>query len=162
MNKDYLKQILEVFTVDQEIRLKRNVGKELPNYLLYAIDIAHNYRIKLLINQYDYPTIKSVGKRGMFYFHYIILHQFDINMQNQYLENCELTPQQKTEIIDRIRFNKGEKQLYGTLNIEIDDKKNLNKRRKAMGLEFLNGYLVSNKEKTKKKAIKKFLYYHIK
>ena len=165
MNKDYLKQLKEIFRVDQEARLKCKPGLELPNYLVYTLDIAHNYSLRLLINQYGYPDIKLIGKRGMKLFHLLILHQsFDIKLQEECLENCNFSLELKAELIDRIRFNKGEKQLYGTMLIgEIEDKKNVNKRRKKVGLSTLEEYLkFSNKEIKKIQKIKKFDYYKIK
>ena len=165
MNKDYLKQINEIFTVDQEVRLKCQPGRELPNYLVYVTDIANNYRIHLLINQYGYPTGKILGKRGMKTFHLVILHQwFDIKLQEECLEHCQFEPPLTAALIDRIRHNYGKKQLYGTmLNAEIEDKKNVDKRRKKMGLNTLKQYLSFSKgEQIKIKKLKKFDYYKIK
>ncbi|MFW0837794.1 MAG: hypothetical protein ACKKL5_02225 [Candidatus Komeilibacteria bacterium] len=165
MNNDYLRQIKEIFTVDQEVRLKCKPGKELPNYLVYLMDIAHNYRIHLLINQYGYPTKKSLGKRGMKIFTMLILHQwFDIALQEDFLANGQHEPAEKAALIDRIRFNMGKKQLYGTmLNVKIEDIKNVDKRRKKMNLNTLKQYLTESKKKLNKiKKIKKFKYYNIK
>ena len=98
-------------------------------------------------------------------FHLLILHQwFDIKLQEECLENCNFSLPSKAELIDRIRYNKGEKQLYGTMLIgEIEDKKNVNKRRKEAGLNTLEEYLKFSKREEKKiKKLKKFKYYDIK
>jgi hypothetical protein len=165
MNDFYFKQIKEMFEVDQDIRLKSKPGKELPNYLVYTIDIAHNYRLHLLIDQYNYPSKEVIGEEGIKYFNLLILHQYnDVKLQENVLKNVNLELSDKAALIDRIRYNKGEEQLYGTmLNADIEDKENVNKRRKEMGLNSLEEYLKeseNNREEISK--TEKFDYYKIK
>ena len=163
MNEDYLKQVKEMFEVDQDLRYRFRPGREIPNYLVYISDIFHNYKIRFLINQYGYPSEKLIGKEGMEYFNCLIVHQFDIKLQQDFIDNCDVSPQIMVSVIDRIRYNKGEKQLYGTLNIEMEDEKNVDKRRKELGLNPLAEYLDDlKKESAKMEKRKEFDYYKIK
>jgi hypothetical protein len=165
MNHFYFEQIKEIFEVDQDVRLKSKPGKELPNYLVYAIDIANNYKLHRLIDQYGYPTKENIGEEGMRYFNLSILHQCnDLKLQEDALENIDLELPDKAALIDRIKYYKGEKQVYGTmLNADIEDKENVDTRRKEMGLNSLEEYLQeAKKNKEKFSKIKKFDYYKIK
>jgi hypothetical protein len=87
-----------------------------------------------------------------------------VKLQENVLKNVNLELSDKAALIDRIRYNKGEEQLYGTmLNADIEDKENVNKRRKEMGLNSLEEYLKeseNNREEISK--TEKFDYYKIK
>lgn len=144
MNKKLQQQIMEMREIEQDLRTRlAKPGKELPNYVIYAIDICHNYRLKQIINKFGFPMRKLIGKKGMKAFWLLIQHQdYDIDLQEGCLNYCDFDLQEKAFLTDRISINKGKKQIYGTqFNFPIEDIKNVDKKRKQMNLEPLKEYL---------------------
>ena len=144
MNKKLQQQIMEMREIEQDLRVRlAKPGKELPNYLIYAIDICHNYRLRQIINKFGYPTRKLIGKNGMKAFWLLVQHQdYDISLQEDCLTYCDFDSQEKAFLTDRVLINKGKKQIYGTqFNFPIEDIKNVDKRRRQMNLESLKEYL---------------------
>lgn len=141
------KHIIEMAKIDQELRTQAKPGKELINYLIYAIDGIHNYRLRKIIEKYGYPTQKTMGKEVINSFWLLIQHQdYDIDLQENCLKNCDFEPKDKAYLTDRVLVNKGKKQIYGTQFKRIDgkltpapmeNKANVNKKRKAAGLKSL-------------------------
>ncbi len=163
-NKNLSNYILKLTEADQGLRKLRfkdiEMIKGLPNYLVYAVDGVHNYKIKCIIEQYDYPTQKLIGKRAMHAFWLLVQHQdFDLKLQKACLENCNFEPKEKALLADRILVNSDNKQIYGTqfyrnekgqlIPRPIKDKKNLDKRRKSAGLEPFAEYLKKMKKVAK-------------
>ena len=138
------KQIIEMAKIDQDLRIQAKPGKELINYLIYAIDSVHNYRLRKIIEKYGYPTQKIIGKEGMNSLWLLMQHQdYDVDLQENCLKNCDFEPKDKAFLTDRVLIHKGEKQIYGTQSKRIDGKlalapieneADVNKRRKAVGL----------------------------
>lgn len=155
INKELTEYISEMAEVDQRLRKIRPRDPELlygiPNYLVYAIDGVHNWRIHKIIEKYGYPTQKLVGKKGMRKFFILIQHQdFDHELQKICLEQCDFNKENNAPLTDRVLVNAGKPQIYGTQfyrNKEgemvprpIKNKKNLSKRRKAVGLGSFSEY----------------------
>jgi len=144
-----------MFQVDQALRFKAQNAKKTAksgpgifNYMTYLADGLHNYKIKELIHAYGYPSEKMVGKEGMHKFWLLIQHQDqDLSLQKQCLKKCAFSPLDAAYLEDRILLGEGKKQIYGTQFTRksgrnsrlvlrpIEDAKNLNKRRKKVGLE---------------------------
>jgi len=156
MDRELSRYISKLVKIDQEIRnLKLSDPKllgDLRSYVVYAIDGVHNWRIHKLIEEYGYPTQKLIGKGGMRDFWLLVQHQdFDIELQKACLKNCDFEPREKAYLTDRTLVNTGEKQLYGTQFYRdkkgvlaprpIKDKKNLDKRRKEVGLKPFQEYV---------------------
>ncbi len=131
----------------------------LINYLVYLVDAAHNARIHRIINQYGYPTSKLIGKKGIFYFFLLVQHQdYDLELQKNCLERCDFAKKEQAYLTDRILLREEKKQLYGTqfqrdlkhnriISQPIEDIKNVNARRKKIGLRPLKEELaVMNKK----------------
>ena len=126
----------------------------LASYLVYFVDAAHNPRIYRIIEKYGYPTQKLIGAKGMDYFWLLIQHQdYDIELQKKCLENCNFNKKNEAYLADRILIHEGKKQTYGTqferdtknnriVSQPIADKKNINQRRKKMGLQPLKDDLL--------------------
>lgn len=186
LNQKLIKEIKEMFDIDQELRnawvnnklteplinWSRNSQKQKPktkmklgliNYLVYLVDVAHNVRIHRIISQYGYPTSKIIGKKGMFYFFLLVQHQdYDLELQKNCLKYCDFAKKEQAYLTDRILLHKEKKQLYGTqyqrdvkndriISQPIADKKNINARRKKIGLKPLKKELaVMNKKFYKK------------
>ncbi|MDP2947485.1 MAG: hypothetical protein Q8N88_05210 [Nanoarchaeota archaeon] len=172
-NKKLAKYIIELAKVDQGARSLRfekpELVKGIPNYLVYAIDGVNNMRIRKIIEDYGYPTQKLIGKQAMGSFWILIQHQdFDLGLQEECLKNCDFQPKEEAPLTDRVLLNSGKKQIYGTqfhrdkkLNLvprPIKDIKNLDKRRKSVGLEPFKEYRKKMEKigrKTKNMVLKK-------
>lgn len=151
-NKKLASHIIEMAKIDQELRFMAGKEKSLTNFVIYAVDFIHNYRIKMIIEKFGYPTEKLIGKDAMNSFWLLIQHQdYDSDLQENCLKYCDFEPKDKAHLTDRILMNKGEKQIYGTqfkliseekvIVYPLKDKKNVNKLRKQAGLEKLEDYI---------------------
>lgn len=151
MNKKLAQQIIEMKEIDQDLRLKARPGKDILNYLIYIIDVMHNYKIRKIIDKYGYPSKNLIGKRGIESFWLLIQHQdYDIELQEDCLMHCDFDKKCRAYLTDRVNVNKGKPQIYGTqfypnkhgkfVPRSIKDKKNLAKRRKEFGLGPFRGY----------------------
>ena len=162
------KTISEMTRVDQGARKQglSSAGKMgIPNFLIYAIDAVHNYRILNVIKQYGYPSHATLGAKGMRDFWLLIQHQdFDIELQKQCLEKCDFKPKERAFLTDRILVNQNKKQLYGTqfhrkgeklVPYPIHEQKNLEERRKKADLgpfqEYKKIILLNHRSLTKEK-----------
>ncbi len=150
INKTLAKQINEMYKVDQDLRGQAKRGRGPINFLIYAIDWVHNYRIKKIIELYGYPNLKLIGKGGLHNFWLLIQHQdFDIELQKACLKRCCFSKKDEAFLTDRILIKREGRQLYGTQfrrvgqKLElfpIKDKKMINSRRKKVGLNPLEKY----------------------
>lgn len=149
MDRNLAKKIIGMKNLEQELRLKfGKLGKKLVNFIIYAIDGIHGYRIKEIIKSYGYPTHKLIGQKGMEAFWLLVQHQdYDVALQEECLKHCDFNLKNKAYLTDRVKVNREGTQIYGTqFNAPIVDKKNVDKRRRKIGLEPLKDYL----KKTKK------------
>ena len=104
LNQKLIKEIKEMFDIDQELRNswvnkkltepliswgeddegrkpKTKMGLGLANYLVYLIDATHNTKIQRIINKYGYPISNLIGKKGMFNFFILVQHQdYDLEL----------------------------------------------------------------------------------
>lgn len=148
-----------MFDVDQDLRssasdwqlskkvLNSPLNWGVLNFLVYAMDGINNYNLHKLIQEHGYPSKKLVGKRGMYWFFVLIIHQDnDGSLQNKCLENCDFEIKDRAYLIDRIKVNQGKKQVYGTqfqydsqkqilMPKPIENPKDVDKRRKKCGLD---------------------------
>ncbi|NCN07087.1 hypothetical protein GW933_00175 [Candidatus Falkowbacteria bacterium] len=159
-NKDLTKPLAQ-WSGKNSAKNKLNFG--LINYLVYFVDAAHNPRLHRIIEQYGYPTTKLLGKKGMLYFFVLIDHQdYDIDLQKACLAKCDFEKKHIANLTDRILLHEGKKQIYGTMfqrdskgqkiiSQPIADKKNVDKKRKEMGLGPLQIALDSMNKKFYKK-----------
>jgi len=145
MNKELQQKIIKIKDIEQKARFACKPGEmSIKNYTVFLVDMVNNDYIKnYIIKPYGYPTQESIGKKGMEAFWLLIQHQDrDLKFQEECLKNCDFENEEKAFLTDRVLLNQGKKQLYGTQFIgEIKDKKNVDKRRKAMGLKPLAEYL---------------------
>ncbi len=158
MKKRLSQYIKEMAEIDQELRFKAQPGRDFANFLIYAVDAIHNYRLHKIIKEHGYPTKKLVGGEGMRSFWLLIQHQdYDLELQENCLTHCNFDPKEKAYLTDRVLINKGEKQLFGTQHkitsnkhlilSPVKDRKNLGKRRRNAGLEPLERYLSKARKK---------------
>jgi hypothetical protein len=122
------------------------------------IDKENLEQVLGIIQNCGFPRLATVGKDGMSAIFYVIQHGTRKIME-QYLPaikqsalNGELDLQHVAAMEDRVLLSGGEKQKYGTQFLfgdkpgiyklePLEDPKNVNERRKAMGLEPLEDFL---------------------
>ena len=141
--------------VDQSARKNaldnKTKGQTFYNHIVYLIDFVNGERIKSLIKKYGYPKKSIIGEKTMRNFWLLIQHQdFSPELQKNCLKNCDFEPRNKAYLTDRVLVNSGKKQLYGTQFYKnekgeivphpIQNEKNVDKKRKQVGLESLSRY----------------------
>jgi hypothetical protein len=136
------------------------------NEVQKATFVRHIPIIKKIYSQFGYPTIQMVGKESSTYYFVLIQHsdsepEFQLKML-PVLKNLsskkEVSIKDYAYLYDRVQRNTGGKQLYGTQlsydkngNLfdstnkiiypkDLADPKNVDKRRKKIGLEPLEKY----------------------
>jgi hypothetical protein len=144
--------IKEMRDIDQELRFSAGSGKGPYNYLIYATDLAHGYRIRRLIEEFGYPTEVKVGAERLKDFWLVVQHQdADLLLQKDCLERCGFAAEERAYLTDRVCVNSGEPQVYGTqlqrgpdgrrFPRPIQDEENVDERRRGVGLMPLRQYL---------------------
>jgi len=165
-NEFFSKVIDKMAEIDQVSRnnVMNNMGRKqmIYSHIVYLIDAVNGFRIKELIKKFGYPTKAKIGEASLRNFWLLIQHQdFDLDLQEKCLRNCDFAPKNKAYLTDRILINSGKKQLYGTQfhkdkngilkPLPIQDPKNIDKRRKRAGLESLEKYAKQMIERNFKK-----------
>ena len=160
-------QINLMATQDQEVR-KPN-PKNNDREKMKAIDEKNTKRIKEIINEYGCITISKFGEKVSQNAWLLIQHADDLAFKQEY---CKLMEENINDIKksnlallkDRILTNTGHKQLYGSQLFkgpndphlyvqDIEDIKNVDKRRAEMGLNTLYEYIMSFREMTEDNEI---------
>lgn len=155
------KELLQMWAEDQRVRfLLRQKVRELddnwgapelaPFYkAVEYTDSLQNQRIRAIVGAGGWPGVSAVGKDGSFAAWAIVQHSNIIAFQEvcadamkSLLELGEVNPVDYANLVDRIRFNKKDKQLYGQAEkgYPIEDEMNLDKRRKEIGLVPMSVY----------------------
>jgi hypothetical protein len=149
----YSKKIILMGKKDQAILKKYNI----INNEIIELQKKNTEELKKIIKQIGYPKTSIVGKEASLYAWLIVQHSdFDLSFQEEVLNMLKLisetenTNKQIAYLEDRILINKHLPQIYGTQfkiknGIKIPHKitgiKNVNKRRRKMGLNKLEDYL---------------------
>ena len=161
------KQITEAADIDQNIRSKVKSGKGVLNMLYYLIDQLHYFRIHDWIKKHGYPTQKMIGKDAMHGFWLLIMHQYqDKTLQKACSKYCDFSSADAATLTDRLRIGEGKKQIFGThlkrtdnnTRLEphpIKDPRNVDKRRKKVGLGLLAKHIQEEMNDLKKRKILK-------
>jgi hypothetical protein len=165
----------------------KNWSIERWNSFKDSVFTVHKIRLEEIFNQYGYPGYNLVGKMGEQNFWLMVQHcDIDISFQSRVLEKLKIEVEKKNAdgrhlalLIDRVKINNGEKQVYGTqvtyntmgqaYPINLIDSTNVNNRRTEVGLEPIEEYLNKmtkmhfemNKEKLKSIGITKPQLYKI-
>jgi hypothetical protein len=154
MNNCHTK-ILDLLEQDQEnIKFFREGKRNIKEMQKVSFEISNQFKdiVKLTGFPYKNTAPHNVYKAGV-----VLSLHLPPNDLRDFFENIESSspeeflPEDKAYFIDRLRIHAGKKQLYGTQvkkdkdgKIEIfpiEDKENVNKRRKKMGMETLKKYL---------------------
>ncbi|MCK5285727.1 MAG: hypothetical protein KAJ58_00675 [Candidatus Pacebacteria bacterium] len=177
MNKQLKSDISKYVTQDQYIRnlsLKFPKIKELCSEVIIQDAVTRKF-VKKVLNKHKWPTISSIGEKTSHNFWLLVQHMDkDIVLQKKalrFLEEAvdknEANPKDHAYLKDRILVAENKKQLYGTqwkiengelFMFSVKDIKNLEKRRKGVGLTMVNKQQEQLKKEYKnilKKVIKK-------
>ncbi|TSC88115.1 MAG: hypothetical protein G01um101416_138 [Microgenomates group bacterium Gr01-1014_16] len=116
----------------------------------------HTTRVKKIIDEFGYPVTSLVGKKASHWAWLLIQHSdHDIGFQEMCLKLMKSAPADEVAksniayLEDRVRKNKGQSQIYGTQFVKkgkilelwpVEDIKNLDTKRKKMGLNSFEEY----------------------
>jgi hypothetical protein len=124
-----------------------------------SVFTTHKLRLEQILNEHGYPGYDLVGKEGSNNFWLMAQHaDSDIEFQSRVLEKLKQEVDRKNAdgtnyglLTDRVRINKGERQIYGTQVTYNEqgqaypkpllDSINVNKKRAEVGLEPIEQYL---------------------
>ena len=146
-------ELLDLGKEDQQVRASYS-GAETPPDVIAAmdrVDLKTRTRLREIIKQTGWPLISTVGFDGANAAYLIAQHSDrDPAFQKQSLKlmraaarHGEAAKEHLAYLIDRVRVAEGKRQIYGSQNYYKDghlvmrpvvDERNLNRRRKRMGL----------------------------
>ena len=125
-----------------------------------SVFTTHQIRLEQIFDKYGFPGYDLIGKEGSFNFWLMVQHSDHLPAFQQEVlvkmkaevEKENATPSDYGLLVDRVKLNTGEKQVYGTqvaYNLEtcqaypknLADSLNVNERRKAIGLGSIEAYL---------------------
>ena len=129
---------------------------------LEKIDKPNTARLNEIFNQHGFPTQKTVGKDGVQAFLLILQHTPDETLRQKCLKPItkafkrrEIPPMDYANYVDRLLVRQNKPQIYGS-NFEIKEgklvmsktrkRKNLNNRRRKIGLPTIEEYAKQLKE----------------
>ena len=148
-------ELLAMEKVDQDARRKCSSGDadfQMKCYVEIAktIDTPNTVRLGQIFDAHGLPGIQMVGRDGLNAFMILLQHTVGDELRvravgpiTKAFERKELTPQDYANFIDRLRLHKGMGQLYGSgfefkdgkmVLSKTEDLKNLEKRRRKLGL----------------------------
>jgi hypothetical protein len=133
------------------------------------IDKPHTQRLNEIVRSYGVPDAKLVGADGMEAYYLLLQHSNDLNLKQKSLKGIEnafrakqLSPFDYANFTDRLCVNLGKLQVYGS-NFDFKngklvmsptkDVKNLDKRRKEIGLPPITEYMKMLEEMYKIPAV---------
>lgn len=147
------KELLDLAQEDQQARAKYTGAETPPEVLaeMDRVDLKTRTRLGEIIKQSGWPRISAVGFDGAGAAWLIAQHaDRDLAFQKQCLRlmraaasHGEAAKEHLAYLIDRVRVAEGKRQIYGSQNLykegqlvmsPVVDEKNLNRRRKRMGL----------------------------
>lgn len=180
---DELKAMAEIDQVAAYIRQGKykDWSIERWNHFKDSVFTTHKKRLEEIFQEFGYPGYSLVGETGSHNFWLMVQHcDSDPAFQSRVLEKLKIEVDNKNAdgstyglLTDRVKINRGEKQIYGT---QVDynslgqaypkslaDSSNVNRRREKIGLEPIEEYLnlmtqmhfEMNKEYLKGKGITK-------
>lgn len=167
INKKLQNLITKLANKDQYIRwkiIKKGFDKKRE---ISRCDSENLSKIKKIINKYDWPTFNLIGKKASHKFWLLVQHaDKDLKFQEKCLKLLKKIVKNKQAYLndyafltDRVLVNQGKKQKYGTqfykesgkyIPKPVFDVKNVNKRRKKLGLNTLEEYIKNFNKKYKK------------
>ena len=137
--------------------------------VLEEVDRPHTKRLNEIFNKSGFPVMSQVGSDGVKAFVLLMQHSGDIELRKksekgmkQAFKDKVLSANEYTNFIDRLLNDQGKPQIYGS-NFQmkdgkmvmhpVKDPKNLDKRRKAIGLPPISEYVKMLKEAYKLEVV---------
>ena len=155
----------------------KKMTKKQWNSFKDSVFITHQKRLKQIFDKYGFIGFDLAGEQGSQDFWLMVQHSdHNPDFQKEVLEKMKLEVERGNAkstnyglLVDRVKLNSGEKQVFGTqvaYNIktgqayprDLEDSLNVNERRKSIGLhpieEYLNGMSEMHFEMNKEGYIK--------
>lgn len=160
-------ELLKMRDVDQQARERcaKGGGDEQIKCLvetLEKIDKPNTARLNEIFNQYGFPGERLVGKEGVRSFLILLQHASDETLRRKSLKPItkafkrrEIPPQDYANFVDRLLVRQNKPQIYGSnfdfkdgklVMSQVEDRKNLDKRRRKIGLPTIEEYAKKLKE----------------
>ena len=160
-------ELLKMLEVDQKARqecVKGNADEQMKCFVetLEKVDKPNTARLNEIFNQYGFPTFQSVGKDGLQAYMILLQHTSDESLRQKSLKPIkkafkrkELPPHDYANFVDRLLVHQNKEQIYGSnfdikdgklVMSKVKDRKNLDKRRKKIGLPPIAEYAKMLKE----------------
>ena len=173
-NPELRTELLAMRDRDQAARNACPTGNTDEQMKCYAkiseeVDRPHTQRLNEIVRRYGVPDGKLVGKDGLEAYYLVLQHSNDPKLKEKSLKGMKeafrakmLSPADYANFTDRLLVNLGKKQVYGA-NFDLKDGKmvmsptkdvkNLDKRRKAIGLPPIAEYMKMLEEAYKLPAV---------
>ena len=165
-NEALRQKLLKRFARDQEMRksmTKYKDGAPLSQEdadRWEAVDIANTQRMQDIVTEYGWPVTSLVGQDGAQAAWLLVQHadkkpDFQkqcLELLQEAVEASEASPKNMGYLLDRVRVNFGQPQVYGTqchtvdgelVSREIENAEQVDQRRAAIGLGLVAEYLAS-------------------
>ncbi|MEX2405044.1 MAG: DUF6624 domain-containing protein [Candidatus Paceibacterota bacterium] len=150
--KGLVQEIKKQYTIDQNMRRVWSEHDFSLDHYDAQIDKQSESLVEKVLEKIGWPKQSQYGKNTPEELWVLVQHLQDIEIQKRALKEMrkllpdEIDPKLIAKTTDRILIREGKKQLYGTsfnINLEdntlsvdpIEDSKNINKRRKELGLD---------------------------
>ena len=157
VNKPLSQKIISLFNTDQKLRKDSSVSIS----KLQKIDRQTTSFLKKAVEDIGWPSVKKVGKKASYAAWIIVQHTADITFAKKCLvmmkKDAAVDKKQIAFLTDKILVTQKKKQIYGTIvetkvingkyvtnPMPIRDEKNIDERRKLVGLESLKHQLQNN------------------
>lgn len=154
-NPELRRELLSMMNDDQEVRTRDEQSEPLGPEMR-DIDAKHTARMKEIVDKFGWPGKSLVGIDGALAAWLLVQHaDADPAFQRRCLKLMQSAPAEEVSnsdlayLVDRVRVNSGERQVYGTqfwmvdgrlVPRPIEDEANVDRRRADVGLETMAEY----------------------
>ena len=167
LNNTLREELLAMEKIDQKARKECAAGDadeqiECLEKTAETIDKPNTKRLEEIFKKYGFPTVKLVGKDGFQAFLLLLQHSSSDSLREKSLKPIEkafkrgeITPLEYANFTDRLLLHQGKPQIYGSgfetkdgklVMSKTKDIKNLDKRRRKIGLPPIADYVKTLKE----------------
>jgi len=163
INNSLRQELLSLEAEDQKERIecaKRSGDEQIKclSKIAETIDAKNTKRLNEIFEEFGFPSVKLVGKDGSQAYMLLLQHSTSDTLRVKSLKPIkkafkrkEVSPSEYAGFVDRLRLHQGKAQIYGQgfsfkgdgkmIMDEVVDPKNLDKRRKKIGLPPIAEYV---------------------